>query len=51
LGDGGVGREGSLTFNSSKYTISVDMEQWTAEHRAFVIETFFKTGDSVILTQ
>jgi transposase len=27
------------------------MEQWTPEHRAFVVETFFKTGDSVTLTQ
>jgi hypothetical protein len=51
LGDGGVVREGSLTFSSSKYAISVDMEQWTAEHRAFIVETFFKTGDSVTLTQ
>ncbi|XP_023712201.1 uncharacterized protein LOC111866999 isoform X1 [Cryptotermes secundus] len=25
--------------HSSEYTISVDMEQWTAEHHVFVIET------------
>jgi hypothetical protein len=42
LGDDGVGRESSLTFDSSKYAISVDMEQWTVEHRAFVVETFLK---------
>lgn len=29
----------------------VNMEVWTAEHRAFVIETFFKNGDSVVKTQ
>lgn len=27
------------------------MERWSNEHRAFVIETFFKSGDSVIRTQ
>jgi hypothetical protein len=27
------------------------MEQWTTEHRAFIIETFFKTDGSVTLTQ
>ena len=24
---------------------------WTARHRAFVVEAFFKSGDSVITTQ
>jgi hypothetical protein len=51
LGDVGVVREGSLTFNISKYAISVDMEQWTVEHRDFAVDIFFKTGDSVTLTQ
>jgi len=27
------------------------MEQWSPEHRAFVVETFFKNGESVIVTQ
>jgi hypothetical protein len=40
-GDGGVVREGPLIFNSPKYAISVDMEHWTAEHRAFIVETIF----------
>jgi hypothetical protein len=31
--------ERPLTFNSSEHAISVDKEQWTAEHRAFDVET------------
>ena len=27
------------------------MEQWSSEHRAFVVETYFKNGDSVVVTQ
>ena len=27
------------------------MEQWSPQHRAFVVETFFKNGESVIVTQ
>ncbi|KAL4716303.1 hypothetical protein ACJJTC_014783 [Scirpophaga incertulas] len=27
------------------------MEQWTAEHRAFVVEAYFKSGDSVVAVQ
>ena len=27
------------------------MEQWEPEHRAFVVETFFKNGESVTVTQ
>jgi hypothetical protein len=41
LGDGGVGRDGSMTFNSSKKVISVDKEQWTTQFSVFVIVTFF----------
>jgi hypothetical protein len=29
-----------LIFNSSKYAISVDMEQGTAKHGVFAVETF-----------
>lgn len=29
----------------------VTMESWTSQHRAFVVETFFKHGDSVTVTQ
>jgi len=31
--------------------ISVAMEQWTAQHRAFVVEAYFKNGDSAVTTQ
>lgn len=31
--------------------VSVAMEQWSGEHRAFVVETYFKSGDSVVATQ
>lgn len=27
------------------------MEQWSSEHRSFVVETYFKNGDSVVATQ
>ena len=33
------------------HAISVAMEQWTAQHRAFVIEAYFKNGDSAVTTQ
>jgi hypothetical protein len=42
-GDGGVRIVGSLIFDNLNYAISVDMEQWTAEHRVFVVENLFKT--------
>ena len=29
----------------------VTMETWTSEHRAFVVETYFKNNDSVVITQ
>ena len=31
--------------------ISVAMEQWTAQRRAFVVEAYFKNGDSAVTTQ
>ena len=31
--------------------ISVAMEHWTAQHRAFVVEAYFKNGDSTVKTQ
>ena len=31
--------------------ISVAMEQWTAQHRAFVVEAYFKNGDSAFTTR
>jgi len=27
------------------HATSVAMEQWTAQHRAFVVEAYFKNGD------
>lgn len=31
--------------------VLVAMEQWSSAHRAFVVETYFKSGDSVVVTQ
>jgi len=33
------------------HAISVATEQWTAQHRAFVVEVYFKNGDSAITTR
>jgi len=33
------------------HAISVAMAQWTVQHRAFVVEAYFKNGDSAITTQ
>ena len=33
------------------HAISVATEQWTAQHRAFVVEAYFKNGDSAITTR
>jgi len=33
------------------HAISVAMEQWTAQHRAFVVEADFQNGDSAVTTQ
>jgi len=32
------------------HAILVAMEQWTAQHHAFVVEAYFKNGDSDPLT-
>ena len=32
-------------------SISVAMERWSVEHRAFAVETIFKNNDSVVVTQ
>jgi len=32
------------------YAIPVAMEQWAAQHRAFVVEAYFKNGDSAVTT-
>ena len=31
--------------------VSVAMEQWTVQHRAFVVEAYFRNGDSAVTTQ
>lgn len=36
---------------STDQSISVAMEHWSTKHCAFVVETFFKNNDSVIVTQ
>ena len=33
------------------HAISVATEQWTTQHRAFVVEAYFKNGDSAVTTQ
>jgi len=33
------------------HAISVAMDQWTAQHRAFVVEAYFKNGGSAVTTQ
>ena len=33
------------------HAISVAMEQWTAQHHAFIVEAYFKNGDSAVTTQ
>ena len=33
------------------HAISVAMAQWTAQHRAFIVEAYFKNGDSAVTTQ
>jgi hypothetical protein len=33
------------------HAISVAMEQWTAQHRAFTVEAYFKNGNSAITAQ
>jgi len=33
------------------HAISVAMEQWTAQYRAFIVEAYFKNDDSAVTTQ
>jgi len=33
------------------HAISVAMEQWTVQHRAFIVEAYFKNGDSASTTR
>jgi hypothetical protein len=35
-------------FSSETQSISVAMEHWTVQHRAFAVETYFKNNDSVL---
>ena len=37
--------------SSETQSISVDMERWSVEHRAFTVEMYFKNNDSVVVTQ
>jgi hypothetical protein len=39
------------TMSLSSVTDAVALEAWSAQHRAFIVETFFKNRDSVIKTQ
>jgi hypothetical protein len=41
--------EGSLIFSGSKYAISVDMEQWSAEHRPLVVKTFPRQNELAVV--
>ena len=42
---------GRGSIGSVRFCSSVAMEQWGPEHCAFVVETFFKKGESVTVTQ
>jgi len=37
--------------SSETQSISVAMERWSVEHRAFAVETYLKNNDSVVLAQ
>jgi hypothetical protein len=36
--------------SSKTQSISVAMERWSVEHRAFAVEKIFKNNDSVVVT-
>jgi hypothetical protein len=36
---------GTMSFASLTDAAGVAMDQWSAQHFAFIVETFFKTGD------
>jgi hypothetical protein len=38
-------------FASLTYAVAVAMKQWSVQHCAFIVETFFKNGDSVVKMQ
>ena len=40
-----------VSLSSINFPISVVSMAWSTEHRAFVVETYFKCGDSVIAAQ
>ena len=42
---------GVVALEAQGFVVSFAMEQWGPEHRAFVVETFFKNGDSITVTQ
>jgi hypothetical protein len=37
---------GAMSFASLTDAVAVVMEQWSAQHRAFISEKFFENGDS-----
>jgi hypothetical protein len=42
---------GRIALEALDFAVSVALEQWGPQHRAFVVETFFKNGESVTVTQ
>jgi hypothetical protein len=42
---------GGVSLKAQGFAVSVAMEQWGPQHRAFVVERFFENGESVIVTQ
>ena len=42
---------GRVSLEARGFAVLVAMEQWSPQHRAFVVETFLKNGESVIVTQ
>jgi hypothetical protein len=42
---------GIMSFTSLTDTVAVAMEWWSAEHRTFIVEMCFKSGDSAFKTQ
>ena len=44
-------RSSHVSLSSISFAVSVVSMAWSTEHRAFVVETYFKCGDSVIAAQ
>jgi hypothetical protein len=42
---------GSMSLAILTDAVAVAMGQWSVQHRAFVVETFFKNSSSVVKTQ